>query len=174
MYKHLLIATLLISSHHLVAQNFPALTGETADGVTIILPKSDAKPYTIIGLAYSQKASPVMEGWYEPAYMRFIAKYGLMAGAYDADIYFVPLFVGANKSAYEAVMKNFRENADPEIVDHVLFSKAEIEPLSAALDLKDKGIPYFFVLDATGKIIHRTQGEFTEDKLEAMEDVMLE
>ena len=59
-------------------------------------------------------------------------------------------------------------------MDHVLFSKAEIEPLSAALDLKDKGIPYFFVLDATGKIIHRTQGEFTEDKLEAMEDVMLE
>ena len=174
MYKHGLIAVLLISSFNLLGQNFPALTGETADGTSITLPRSDAKPYTIIGLAYSQKASPIMEGWYEPAYMRFIAKYGLLAGAYDADIFFIPLFVGANKSAYEAVMKNFRENADPEIVDHVLFSKADIEPLSAALDLTNKNIPYFFVLDATGKIIHRTQGEFTEDKLEAMEDVMLE
>ena len=164
----------MISTGHLFAQNFPALTGETADGVSITLPKSDAKPFTIIGLAYSQKASPVMEGWYEPAYLRFIAKYGLLAGAYDADIFFVPLFVGANKSAYDAVLKNFRESADPEIVDHVLFSKDDIEPLSAALDLKNKGIPYFFVLDGNGKIIHRTQGEFTEDKLEAMEDVMLE
>lgn len=170
----LVLTVLLVTSGALSAQIFPSITGETADGVNVSLPKTEAKEFTIVGLAYSQKASPMLEGWYEPAYLRFIAKHGMFAGTYDADVYFVPLFVGANKAAYGATLKNFRENADQEIIEHVLFSKDELEPLSAALDLKNKNIPYFFILDATGKIIHRVEGDFSEEKLEAMEDVMLE
>ncbi len=152
---------------------FPALTGETATGQTITLP-TKGKPWTVIGLAYSQKASPLLEEWYEPAYLRFIAKHGLMAGSYEADVYFVPLFVGLNKAAYEPSMTKFLKSADPEIVDHVLFSKDEIEPLKAALDLSEKDIPYFFVLDAEGRIVHREKGAFTDEKLESIEEVLLD
>lgn len=152
---------------------FPELLGETAKGTTITLPTT-GKPWTVIGLAYSQKASPLLEAWYEPAYLRFIAKHGLMAGSYDADVYFVPLFVGLNKAAYEGSLNKFRKSADPEIVDHVLFSKADIEPLKEALDLKDKDIPYFFVLDAQGRIVHREQGAFTDEKLESIEEVLID
>ncbi|MBL7940603.1 MAG: hypothetical protein JNL43_14675 [Flavobacteriales bacterium] len=156
------------------AQTFPALTGETASGASITLPARSAKAWTIIGIAYSQKASPMLEEWYEPAYLRFIAKHGLMAGSYEADVYFVPLFVGLNKAAYEPSMKKFRKSADPEIVDHVLFSKDELDPLKAALEMDEKDIPYFFVLNAEGKIVHRAKGAFSEEKLEAIEEVMLE
>jgi hypothetical protein len=128
----------------------------------------------VIGLAYSQKASPLLEEWYEPAYLRFIAKHGLMAGSYEADVFFVPLFVGVNKAAYEGSLNKFRKSADPEIVDHVLFSKADIEPLKEALGLNDKDIPYFFVLDAEGRIVHREQGAFTDEKLESIEEVLLD
>lgn len=152
---------------------FPVLTGETASGQTITLP-AKGKPWTVIGLAYSQKASPLLEEWYEPAYLRFIAKHGLMAGSYEADVYFVPLFVGLNKTAYEPSMNKFRKSADPAIVDHVLFSKDDIEPLKAALDLKEKDIPYFFVLDATGLIVHREKGAFTDEKLESIEEVLMD
>lgn len=159
----------------LAAQStFPTLTGETADGKTVTLPSTDGAEFTLIGIAYSQKASPMLEEWYEPAYLRFIAKHGLMAGAYNAQVYFVPLFVGVNKTAYEPSMKKFRKSADPEIVDHVLFSKDELEPLKTALDMTEKDIPYFFVLDAQGRIIHRVKGAFSDDKLEAMEEVMLD
>jgi hypothetical protein len=156
------------------AQNtFPTLSGETAEGTSITLP-TKGKPWTVIGLAYSQKASPLLEEWYEPAYLRFIAKHGLLAGSYDADVFFVPLFVGVNKAAYEGSLNKFRKSADPEIVDHVLFSKADIEPLKEALGLNDKDIPYFFVLDAEGRIVHREQGAFTEEKLESIEEVLLD
>jgi len=171
------IATLFIAfllGTLLRAQAFPQLTGETARGATITLPAAKGKAWTLIGIAYSQKASPMLEEWYEPAYLRFIAKHGLMAGSYEADVYFVPLFVGLNKTAYEPSMKKFQKSADPEIVDHVLFSKDDLEPLKAALNMTEKDIPYFFVLNSEGKIVHRTQGAFTEDKLEAMEEVMLE
>lgn len=152
---------------------FPTLTGETASGQTITLP-TKGKPWTVIGLAYSQKASPLLEEWYEPAYLRFIAKHGLMAGSYDADVYFVPLFVGLNKAAYEPSMNKFRKSADPEIVDHVLFSKDDVEPLKAILDLTEKDIPYFFVLDAEGRIVHREKGAFTDEKLESIEEVLID
>lgn len=169
-----LFAAASLLSMALAAQNtFPTLSGETASGKAITLP-TKGKPWTVIGLAYSQKASPLLEEWYEPAYLRFIAKHGLMAGSYEADVYFVPLFVGLNKTAYEPSMNKFRKSADPEIVDHVLFSKAELEPLKAALDLKEKDIPYFFVLDAEGRIVHREKGVFTDEKLESIEEVLLD
>lgn len=152
---------------------FPTLSGETAAGASITLP-TKGKPWTVIGLAYSQKASPLLEEWYEPAYLRFIAKHGLMAGSYEADVFFVPLFVGVNKAAYEGSLNKFRKSADPEIVDHVLFSKTDIEPLKEALGLNDKDIPYFFVLDAEGRIVHREQGAFTDEKLESIEEVLLD
>ncbi len=152
---------------------FPVITGETASGNTITLPVK-GKQWTVIGVAYSQKATPVLEEWYEPAYLRFIAKHGLMAGSYDADVYFVPLFVGVNKAAYEPSLNKFRKSADPGIVDHVIFSKTDIEPLKAALDLTEKDIPYFFVLDAEGRIVHREKGAFTDDKLESIEEVLMD
>jgi hypothetical protein len=172
--RSLFIAAAQIVAFTLSAQStFPTLSGETAAGASITLP-TKGKPWTVIGLAYSQKASPLLEEWYEPAYLRFIAKHGLMAGSYEADVFFVPLFVGVNKAAYEGSLNKFRKSADPEIVDHVLFSKADIEPLKEALGLNDKDIPYFFVLDAEGRIVHREQGAFTEEKLESIEEVLLD
>ncbi len=170
----LLLALLLALATTAQNDKFPALEGETAEGRNVDLPRSEAKPYTLVGIAISQKASPLLEEWYEPAYLRFVAKHGLFAGAYDADVYFVPLFVGVNKAAYEPSLRKFRKSADPEIVDHVLFSKSELEPLQHVLGLEDKNIPYFFVLDGEGRIIHRSKGPFTDEKLDAMEEVMLD
>ncbi|MCB0769458.1 MAG: hypothetical protein KDC00_03535 [Flavobacteriales bacterium] len=152
---------------------FPALSGETAEGTSVELPNTNANGWTVVGIAYGKQASPVLEEWYEPVYLRFVAKHGLMAGAYDAEVYFVPLFVGLNKSAYEPSMKKFRKSADPEIVDHVVFSKDEAETLIDRLDMNDKSIPYIFVVDNDGRIVHRTQGAYSEEKLEAIEEVML-
>jgi hypothetical protein len=153
---------------------FPSLEGETVNGERVTLPISGGKPHTLVGIAFSQKASPLLEEWYEPAYLRFVAKHGLFAGAYDAHVYFVPLFVGVNKTAYDPSMRKFRKSASPEIVDHVLFSKAEFDPLREALDLDDKNVPYFFVLDGQGRIIHRSKGRYSVDKLDAMEEVLLD
>lgn len=155
-------------------QSFPTLHGETADGRSVTLPGNSAGTFTIVGIAYGQKAAPMLEEWYGPAYLRFVAKHGLFASAYEADVYFVPLFVGVNKAAYEPSLKKFRKSAEPEIVDHVLFSKDELQPLQDALDMKDKDIPYFFVLDAEGRVIYRTQGAYSDDKLEAIEEVLLQ
>lgn len=160
-------------SHAQDAQ-FPSLTGETATGKSIVLPNSQGAKWTLVGIAYSQKASPVLEQWYEPAYLRFVAKHGLFAGDYDVDVYFVPLFVGVNKAAYEPSMKKFRKSASPEVLELVLFSKEDLDPLKDALDMSEKDTPYFFLIDASGKVVHRTKGAYTDDKLEAIENLLMD
>lgn len=152
---------------------FPAVEGETALGKRVTLPSEGGAQWTLVGMAYSAKASPVLEEWYEPAYLRFVAKHGLFAGDYDVDVFFVPLFVGVNKAAYEPSIKKFRKSASPEIVEHVLFSKAETDPLKATLDITEKDTPYFFLLDRQGRVVHRTKGGFTDSKLEAIEDILM-
>ncbi|MBK7483042.1 MAG: hypothetical protein IPI72_09915 [Flavobacteriales bacterium] len=42
---------------------------------------------------------------------------------YEAEVYFVPLFVGVNKAAYEPSMKKFRKSAEPAIVDRMVSSQ---------------------------------------------------
>lgn len=153
-------------------ERFPSMTGETASGKAVTIPAAGGKP-TVLALAYGKGAQKELEEWYEPAYLRFIAKHGLMASAYDCDVWFVPVFVGMNKAAYDPTMNRFRKSAEPEIVDHVLFFKGEFDAIREQLGLKRNDTPYFFVLDAEGRIIHRTEGAFSDDKLEAMEEALL-
>ncbi|MDQ3101680.1 MAG: thioredoxin family protein [Bacteroidota bacterium] len=163
-----------LSCTAMAQQQFPNVTGETASGEIITLPKSDASKFTIVGLAYSSKASAMLDEWLEPAYLRFVAKHGLFAGEYDADIYFVPVFVGLNKTAYEPTIRKFKKTATPEIVDHVLFSKDDLDPLREQLGMDKEEIPHFFVLDSGGKILYRTEGAYTDEKLEAIEDILMD
>jgi hypothetical protein len=153
---------------------FPTLTGETIEGTSVQLPAAGAGKYVIVAMAYSQKAGPVLEEWYAPAYTRFIAKHGLFASTYEAELYFVPMFVGLDKAAYEPSMKKLRKSADPDVARRVVFFKGESEPIIASLDMKRKDTPYFFVLDPQGRVIHREEGAFSEEKMEAMEEAIME
>ena len=127
-----------------------------------------------MALAFGKGAEPVLEEWMEPAYLRFVARHGLFAGTYQCTTWFVPVFVGLNKAAYEPSMKKLRKSAEPELVEHVLFFKGEFDTIQAQLGLHRSDIPYFFVLDPEGHIIHRTEGAFSEDKLDEIEGVMME
>ena len=154
--------------------SFPTMAGETAAGRAISVPPSDGKGFTIVALAFGKGAQADLEAWYEPAYLRFVAKHGLFAGTYSCDVWFVPVFTGLNKPAYEPSMRKLRNSAEPEVVDHVLFFNGDFDPIQAQLGLKRSDIPYFFVIDDQGTIVHRTEGAFSDDKLDAMEDVMME
>mgnify|MGYP000875028968 FL=1 len=152
--------------------SFPAVSGERSDGTVVELPKASAGRYAIICLAYGQKAGPLLEEWYGPAYLRFIAKHGLFASEIDADVYFVPLFVGLNKAGYGPTMKKLREEGDPDVAKRVVFLKGDHDGLREALGMKDKEAPYVFVVDPQGRIVHRTEGAYSDDKLDAIEEAL--
>ena len=174
MLKHILIVALFHSGGVPAQEKFPAMTGETADGRTVTLPDPKEEGFTLVALAFGKGAQSALEEWMEPAYLRFVAKHGLFASTYSCNAWFVPVFVGLNKAAYEPSMKELRKSAEPDVVEHVLFFKGEFDAIRTTLGLGRSDTPYFFVLDASGHIIHRTEGAFSEDKLDAIEAVMME
>lgn len=91
---------------------------------------------------------------------------------YDVNVYFVPMFTGVNAAATGTAKRKAIKNIDPQLLPYILFYKGELKPYKDALDFEKKDIPYFFVLDAEGKILYATTGKFTEDKMEHIEDVL--
>lgn len=164
----------LFASSVLQAQGrFPSLQGEYADGRLKELPGQPSEAI-VIGLAVSKKAQADLESWYEPAYARFVAKHGLFANAYTTEVYFVPLFTGLNKAGYEPSLKRYRKSATPEVVDRVVFAKADSDEVLGALGIKDRDVPHFFVVGRDGAILSQTSGRFTLEKLEKMEETLLD
>lgn len=148
------------------------ITGETTDGKTISLPQASAGKHCIIAIAASKKAEPLLQEWYEPAYMRFVAKQGLMVSDVDCDLWLVPVFTGLNKAAYGPSMERLKQEADPDIAGRVVFVKDDAAAVLDALGMKDRDEPYFFVFSPDGSRKHMEKGAYDVDKLDALEEAL--
>ncbi|HZY79680.1 MAG TPA: hypothetical protein VFE50_09165 [Cyclobacteriaceae bacterium] len=165
----------LTVSAQVVGKMFPDMEAETVEDKKVKLPADVNGKYTLLGLAYSKKSEGELNSWFSPVFSKFIQKAngGLMAGmGYDVNVYFVPMFTGVNAAATGTAKKKAIKNVDPQLLPYILFYKGELKTYKEALDFEKKDIPYFFVLDKDGKIIHATSGKYTEDKMDAIEEVL--
>jgi hypothetical protein len=170
------ISSLLLTSVTLakVGNDFPELTGETVFNKKINIPTTTNGRYTIIGLASSKKSEAALRTWMQPVYDMFINQNTFIPIDYNVNIYFVPMFSGVNKMAYNNMKKRTQSELDTELHPYVLFYKGNVSDYEDKLNLKDKKKPYFFVLDEKGKIIYSTSGAFTQKKLNQIEDLVSE
>lgn len=175
--KTTLLALLLLCAHvvaysQVVGKIFPAMTAETVDDKKVKLPQSVQGKYTLIGLAYSKKSEAELNSWFQPVFGKFIQKStGLFSGfGYDVNVYFVPMFTGVNAAATGTAKRKAAKNIDPQLLPYVLFYRGELKTYKESLDFEKKDIPYFFVLDPKGKIVHATSGKYSEEKMEAIEE----
>jgi hypothetical protein len=155
-----------------VGKAFPEMIAETVEDRKVSLPKDVAGKYTLIGLAYSKKSEDELNSWFQPVFEKFVQKTnGLLAGfTYDVNVYFVPMFTGVNAAATGTAKKKALKNIDPQLLPYILFYKGELKPYKETLDFEKKDIPYFFVLDPNGKIVHATSGKYSPAKMDAVEE----
>jgi len=157
-----------------IGTSFPEMIAETVDDKKVTLPLDVRGKYALIGLAYSKKSEDELNSWFSPIFNKFIRKpEGMMAGmGYDVNVYFVPMFTGVNAAATGTAKKKALKNTDPQLLPYILFYKGELKKYKEALDFERKDIPYFFVLDPTGKIVYATSGAYSEAKMDAVEEVI--
>ncbi len=157
-----------------VGKMFPAIEAETVEDKKVKLPEEAKGKYTLVGMAYSKKSEDELNSWFQPVFEKFIQKTtGMMAGfAYDVNVYFIPMFTGINAAATGTAKRKALKNIDPQLLPYVLFYKGELKPYKEALDFEKKDVPYFFVLDAEGKIVYATSGKYSDAKMDAVENVM--
>ncbi len=167
-----LLAGFNLAQAQIIGKQFPDMEAETVDDKKVNLPTDTKGKYTLLGLAYSKKSEDELNSWFSPVYNKFIKKAtGMMAGmGYDVNVYFVPMFTGVNAAATGTAKKKALKNVDPQLLPYILFYKGELKPYKEALDFEKRDIPYFFVLDAEGKIVYATSGRFSEDKLDEVEE----
>jgi hypothetical protein len=164
----------IVSTAQITGKMFPEMEAETVEDKKVILPKDTKGKYTLLGLAYSKKSEEDLNSWFQPVFEKYIQKTtGLLAGfAYDVNVYFVPMFTGINAAATGTAKRKAIKNIDPQLLPYVLFYKGELKPYKEALEFDKKDVPYFFVLDPNGKIVHATLGRYTADKMSDIEDVI--
>src|SRR6478736_1810519 len=165
------LAATSFSFAQVVGKVFPDMTAETVEDKKVNLPAATKGKYTLLGLAYSKKSEDELNSWFEPVFYKFIQKTnGLMSGmGYDVNVYFIPMFTGVNAAATGTAKKKALKNIDPQLLPYILFYKGELKTYKEALDFEKRDIPYFFVLDATGKIIYATSGAYSDDKMDKVE-----
>jgi hypothetical protein len=161
-----------IVNAQVVGKPFPEMVAETVDDKKVTLPGDVSGKFTLLGLAYSKKSEDDLNSWFQPVFEKFIQKStGLMAGfTYDVNVYFVPMFTGVNAAATGTAKRKAAKTIDPQLLPYLLFYKGEIKSYKEALDFEKKDIPYFFVLDPTGKIVFATSGKYSEEKMEQVEE----
>lgn len=177
--KNLIVLIVMVCYVHgsqaqVIGSVFPAMEAETVEDVKVNLPADTKGKFTLVGLAYSKKSEDELNSWFSPVFQKFIQKTsGLMSGfGYDVNVYFIPMFTGVNAAATGTAKKKAAKSIDPQLHPYILFYKGELKKYKEALDFEKKDIPYFFVLDPDGKIIFATSGAYTEDKMDAVEEVI--
>jgi hypothetical protein len=168
----LLSAVAKVVGAQVIGKQFPAMEAETVEDKKVKLPGDVAGKYTLIGMAYSKKSEDELNSWFQPVFQKFIQKTkGVLSGfTYDVNVYFVPMFTGVNAAATGTAKKKASKNIDPQLLPYILFYKGELKTYKEALDFEKRDIPYFFVLDPQGKIVHATSGKYTEEKMDAVEE----
>ncbi len=162
-----------------INQPFPEMQAETVDDKVISLPKDTKGRITLVGLAYSKKSEKDLNSWMSPVYNTFLSQKvnpgsgGLFASfTYDIDVYLVPMFTGVKAAAAGTAKRKAAKNLDERLLPYILFYKGKLKPYKQALDFEKKDVPYFFLLDQTGKIVYATSGAYSERKMDGIESAI--
>lgn len=169
-----LMSILAYASFAQVGKQFPDLEAEKVGNEKVVLPKDTKGKYTLLGLAYSKKSEGDLNTWFSPVFNKFIKKStGVFGGfSYDVNVYFVPMFTGVKAAATGTAKRKAAKNIDPKLLPYILFYKGKLKPYKTALSFDKKDVPYFFVLDEDGKIIHAVSGKYTESKMDEIEELL--
>ena len=168
------------STKGVIGSIFPAMECENYNGKIVNLPADTKGKFTVIGVAFSSAAENDLKTWVNPIYNKFIGKVDhskadvFDAGVeYDINLYFVPMLTGFNKITSKSSKEKIKNATDKELYDYLLFYDGG-KTYKDELEFKERGIPYFFVLDKTGKIVYTTSGKYDDKKLEKILDAIEE
>ena len=164
-----------ISAQAQKGNQFPALEGESLVHGMVNIPDDVKGKHTLIGLAISKDSEKYLKYWFNPIYQQLIKKpdpNSLFAFEYDVNVYFIPMLTGAKRPAYQKVMEKVEKEVDRQLHPHILFFKGTLKEYKEALNIEDKNVPYFYLLDTDGKIIYATNGMYTDAKLQKIIDLL--
>ncbi len=161
------------SSNAQVGNLFPAMEAESLSNEIVNLPDDLVGKFTLIGLAFSKKSEANLKTWFSPVWNQFIREHGkadIFATDYDINLFFIPMFTGHKTVVYKSTMEKIQSTTDPNLHPHILFYKGTLKTYKKALGFKGKDVPYFYLMDESGKIIWQTSGSYSDQMMQQVID----
>ena len=173
--KHIITIIALVLSTSFFAQvkdQFPPLTGHTLEGNLISLPLAGTKKFTIVGLCYNRSAEEDLKTWIQPMYNVFVERpkgtdYFDVASYFDVNYYFIPLISGFKKAAAD-----FKAATQQDLWKNVIDCDTDIKLLKTQMKPTNDDIPYFYVIDTSGKIVEVVTGKYSEAKMDKIQEAI--
>jgi hypothetical protein len=167
----LLLLAATLSGAAQKGKTFPDTQGATLDDKEKSIPFKNGK-VSILAVAFHRGAEDELKKWLNPLYNTFMVKSKAktldMSTVYDVNFVFVPMIAGIKMIADE-----FKASTDKAFWPVVLDTKkSDMKAAATNLGVTDRKIPWIFVLDKDGKVIDVQTGEYSEDKIDAMEEAM--
>ena len=152
-------------------KTFPNTNGATLDEKEKSIPFINGK-VSILAVAFHRGAEDELKKWLNPLYNTFVIKSKAktldMSTSYDVNFLFVPMIAGI-----KMISDEFKASTDKAYWPFVLDTKkSDMKAAATSLGITDRKIPYIFILDKNGAIIDVQMGEYSEAKIDAMEEAM--
>ncbi len=150
-------------------QQFPNLTGNRFDESRVEFPRN-TKKYTVLLITFGKKGTESASTWIDPLVQKFIRKSGMLDAFFDADLYALTMVNAAEWNIIRSQESKIKSEIPSEIINNVLYSTSDCTPLLSVLGENAKSTSTLILLNNEGKIVKQIQGEFSEKKMEALED----
>ena len=111
----------------------------------VSIPEDTKGKFTLVGVAFSEAAQEDLYSWSQPVFSEFMDENNMSSLVYDPNVKLILMFTGANQLAFKKAKDQITEGTDEK--------------------MKDRKIPYFFVLDKNGKVIYTAEGRYSQKAL---------
>jgi hypothetical protein len=159
-----------------VGENFPEMTGTSLTDEEITVPAATQDKITLIGIAFSKKAEDDLQTWFQPVWEKFIREADPNAlipeMKPDVNVVFIPMFTGLKRGASGSAMRKMQKDVDKKLHPHVIIYSGKMGDYEDQLNMTEKDLPYFYVVNKDGEIIYATSGRSSMKKLNEVEEMV--
>lgn len=131
----------------------------------VSIPEDTKGKFALVGVAFSEAAQEDLYSWSQPVFSEFMDENNMSSLVYDPNVKLILMFTGANQLAFKKAKDQITEGTDETLKDNVVLYKGKMEDYRKTLKMKDRKIPYFFVLDKNGKVIYTAEGRYSQKAL---------
>lgn len=160
----------LLISRTAYTQTLQHITCFNIDDSKATFPFDDEPKTKVVFVIFSIKAEKEIESWTNPLFQKFIRKSGLLDAMLDADFRTLT-FLNSLQYAELKATGTKAENQLPEELKPITYYTNEPKTSLQAL-LKNKAETAVYVISSNGELIGSVSGEFTEEKLEKIEELI--
>ena len=170
--KSLFIFLLAVSGNVCFSQDtFTPVPCQDLDNRQLTFPQG-ATQNTVVVITFSDKAAEELKTWVDPLYQKFIAKSALLDALFSADIKLLSFVSISQLALIKTNTAAIRKEVPLPLHNSVLYTTASADNIKSQISFKNEKTVYVLVLSPDGKILKQLSGSFTEDKMEAIEDVL--